>query len=243
MDTEKDAMKFKNLVLTLAATALLQQSALANSVTFNQLLTFSGVPSQGYNLGNDYHVSGQYTYGMGWMLGSQFDNSLGQLESMDWSVTLRSSLASQFNDWQPPGSVGAGAANLLWTAQYIRIGSLALDGRYLWATTGLPSDSENLSVPVGGSATANLLLDGTVTAHITNPSLLNDFVQGTAFYVDSVSKYDFNAAYANGGADLPNLQLELSYTYNFTPAAVPEPTSFVLLALGGIAVAVLRRRQ
>ena len=239
----KNAMKLKIFALTLASSAVVHLSALADSITYHHLLTYSGVPSQGNSMGNNYHISGQYTYGMGWTLGSQFDSALGQLESMDWSVSLHSSLAPQFNYWQPPGPVGPGSANQLWTAQYIRIGSLGLDGRYLWSTGGLPTDSENLSVPVGGSATANLLLEGTVTSHITNPSLLNDFVQGTAFYIDVLSKYDFSTAYANGGTGLPNLQVDLSFTYNFTPAAVPEPSSVMLLVLGGVVAGALRRRK
>ena len=236
-------MKYKYLVLTLAGIALLQQAVLADSLTFSQSLVFNSVPCQGSSSGNNYHVSGQYTYGMGWTLGSQFDNSLGHLDSMDWSVTLHSCLSSQFNYWQPPGPVGNGLANESWTAQLIRIGSFGLEGKYLLANTGLPVWGNNLVVPVGGSINGNLQLDGTITSHMTDPGLLNDFVQGTAFYVDTVSKYDFNTLYANGGAGLPDLQVQLSYTYNFTPAAVPEPSSLALLMLGGVAVAVWRRRK
>lgn len=236
-------MKYKNFVLTLAGIALLQQAAVADSLTFTQQLLFNKVPGQGSSFGNNYHVSSQYTYGMGWSLGSQFDSSLGKLDSMDWTVTLSSGLSSQFNYWQPPGLVGPGSVTESWTAQYIRIGSLGLDGRYLWATSGLPADIANRSVPVAGSASGNLLLNGTVTSHVTDTSLLNDFVQGTAFYVDTVSKYNLSTQYANGGAGLPDLQMNLTYTYNFTPVVVPEPATLVLLSLAGVAVAVFRRRK
>lgn len=236
-------MKQNKFILTLAAITLLQHAALADSVTFTHNLSFNNVPSQGNNSANDYQVSGQYTYGMGWTLGSQFDTNLGQLESMDWSVTLHGTLSSHFDYWQPPGPAGNGLANESWTAQFIRIGSFGLEGKYLLATTGLPVWGNNLIVPVAGSANGNLQLDGTITSHMTDPGLLNDFIQGTAFYVDTLSQYDFNTLYANGGADLPDLQVDVSYTYNFTPTAVPEPSSLMLLVLGGVAFAAFRRQR
>lgn len=237
-------MKQKILVLTLAILSILPLAARARSLTVSHLLTFSQVPGNGSSFGNDYHISGQYTYGAGWMLGAQFDSSLGHLDSMDWSVTLFGALPTQFSYLQPPAPAGAGSVAEAWTAQFLRIGSLGLDGRYLLVTSGLPWDSASLPVPTGGSVTANLLLNGAVTARITDPVLLNDFVEGTAFYVDMLSQYTFNTAYANGGAGLPDLQLQLSYTYNFSATPMPEPSAAVmLLALGGGVLAVRRRSR
>lgn len=238
-------MNYKRLALALAGLALAQQTATADSITFSHVLAANPVPAQGSSSGNNFHVSGQYTYGTGWTLGSQFDSSLGQLDRMDWSVSFTASLPTRFTYLQPPGSAGEGFVSESWTAQYLRIGSLGLDGRYLFTTSGLPTDSASLNVPVGGSATANLLMNGTVTAHVTDPVLLNDFIVGATFYVDTLLRYDFSATYANGGAGPANVQGQLTYTYHYTPAPVPmpEPSVSALAAGAGAGLLALRRRR
>lgn len=237
-------MKYGRTIFALLSVAFLTGSARADSLTYTQLLVDTAVAGQGATSGRPsvYGASGQYTYGMGWFLGAQFDSSLGHLDSMDWSVTFSAGLPSHFTYLQPPASVGPGSANESWSAQFIRIGSLGLDGRYLWATTGLPSASESLSVPVGGSVNGSLLSQGNVSSHLTDPGLLNDFIQGTSFFVDTASRYNFDSQYANGGAGMSDFAVQLSYTYNFTPVIVPEPSSVVLLMLSSAALWWFRRR-
>ena len=238
----KNWMKCTQIVLTWVGIVMFQQTMSADSLTYSQLLVFNDVPSQGTSIGQNYHVSGEYTYGMGWNLGSQFDTSLGHLDSMDWTVTLHSDLSSYFYYLQPPAVAGPGSVNETWSLQYLKISSLAgLDGKYLSATSGLPSVGNGLTVPVGGSVNGSLFLEASLTSHMTDPNLLNDFVVGTGFFVETVSLERFNTQFADGGPGLPDLQLGLSFTYNFTPAVVPEPSMVLLFPGAGLCFLGLRR--
>lgn len=234
----------KYIILTWVGIVMFQRTASADSLTYSHLLVFNEVPSQGISSGQNYHVSGEYTYGMGWNLASQFDTSLGHLDSMDWTVTLRSDLASHFYYLQPPVVVGSGSVNETWSLQHFKISSLAgLDGKYLSATSGLPSVGNGLTVPMGGSVNGSLILEASLTSHMTDPNLLHDFVVGTGFFVETVSLERFNTQFADGGPGLPDLQIGLSFTYNFTPAVVPEPSMALLLPFAGLCFWGLRRFQ
>lgn len=236
-------MKHTRILFALAGAALIQTAAFAESVTYSQTFNFNSIPGSGTSSGQNYNYSTSYDYGTGTMWGGQFNSGLGSLLSMDFSIGIYSTMASHFTYAQPPAQVGPGSASEGWSVQYVRVGNLALDGRYLSSNNGLPSMVNTPTIPVGGSVDSNLLLQGTVTSHITDPSLLNDFIQGTAFYVDMVSRYTSSSQYAMGGGSNPNLQMQVSYTFNYAPAAVPEPSTIALLGLAGISVLAIRRRN
>jgi hypothetical protein len=222
--------------------ALLPRWVRADSLTNRQSLLFENVPAQIAIFGSDFFVSGEYTFSVGWNSAGQFDSALGTLDSIDWLVSFHTELTTHFTYMQPPANVGPGTVTESWTVLQLRIGSPALEGKYLWLSNGLLSVGDTLSVPVGGSTNGTLPLDGTMSGHMTNPTLLSDFIQGTGFFVDTLSRYNFSAQYANGGADLPDLKVDFDVVYNFTPTDAPEPASVALLIVAGFSLYLVRRR-
>jgi hypothetical protein len=236
-------MNLKPFFVVGAALAALPHAARAASFTQTFLLTFNDVPVWTQTAhGSGYSISGETAYGMGWNFGTQFDSALGQLDSLEWAVTMHAELPTAYAYLQPPAPVGPGSVTESWTMQFLRLGSFSVLGKYFVTGTGPFATTGSLSVPVGGAASHTLSLDGTVTGSVTDPALLNDFIQGTSLYLDTVSRHLFNTQYADGGPGLPDLQVELGLTYHYTPAVTPEPGAVGLSALGGLALLTARRR-
>jgi hypothetical protein len=100
-----------------------------------------------------------------------------------------------------------------------------------------------MSVPVGGSTDGNLILEGTITGQTSDPDLLADFINGTWFYVDTKSRYNSSADYAQGGAAPSNLVVDFTYIFNYAPTVVPEPPTFALAAVAGALFWAIYRRH
>lgn len=93
--------------------------------------------------------------------------------------------------------------------------------------------NSNLDIQVEGFNGTNLLYNQTVVASATNPTLFTfDYTGINRLYFDS---YGGQTAFGN---DAPNFVMD-----NFTFDFIPEPSSFLLAALGGISLVVFLRRR
>lgn len=111
----------------------------------------------------------------------------------------------------------------------------------MFLTNTLAAASESFSVPVSGLVDRILTLEQTVTGSTTDPTLLEEFISGTPFFIDVAARHNFSAQYANGGAMSPDFEIKLSYVYIYT--AVPEPRSWALAGCLGLLFFLLRRRR
>ncbi len=95
--------------------------------------------------------------------------------------------------------------------------------------------NSNLNVEVQGFDGTNLLYDQTVVASATNPTLFTfNYLDVDRLYFNSFGGQ--SAGFSGGGEDF--------VTDNFTFEFIPEPSTFLLAALGGVSlVAFLRRRR
>jgi hypothetical protein len=216
------------------AMALFKAAAQADSLSYTNLFVYNNVPVfSTSNGGTDGHFSGQNVYAVGSSVGpefSRFNAALGQLDSVDWSITLSGEAQSHFSYYSWFGSPGYGSVGEQLTLLSIRLGSFSTPDKYLSSNGGFPFVSGEFTVPFFGTADGSLSLLTTINSQMTDPALLNALLDETSFYLDSQSRYSYASSYATGSGSLSAFQIELSYTYNFTPA--PEPSTVGLIALG-----------
>jgi hypothetical protein len=92
----------------------------------------------------------------------------------------------------------------------------------------------NLNIEVQGFSGATMLYNTTVVASATSPTLFAfDYLN-----IDRLTFDSFGGQYAGFGSDAPTFVMD-----NFSFEFVPEPSSFLLAALGGVSLCVFVRRR
>ena len=241
-DSHFSEMYCERFLLALLSAIALTTTANSASGTFNQQLTYDSSSMQTFARGAEGNFGYETHYGAGWQQFVQFDSSLGTLDSIDWTVDIQWSVNSGYTYMPWFGTPGYGTANESFQMELFRIGGLSLDGKVFNKTSGLPSDSNALSVPASGG-TGGLLMEGMFTHKTEEPDVLDDFANGFTMFMDTKSRYANSGNYASGAPSSPHLVVDLTYTFNYTPTAVPEPSTFALAAVGVMAFLGMRLRK
>jgi hypothetical protein len=96
--------------------------------------------------------------------------------------------------------------------------------------------SSNLSIEVEGYEGSMLLYDSTVIASATNPTLFT-------FNYMNIDRLSFNGLGGQPAFGIDNSSSNVWIMDNFTFEFVPEPSTFLLVTVGGVSLVVLLRRR
>jgi hypothetical protein len=193
----------------------------------------TGSAFAGGSRGNpDGHTEAEQRHGAGygnWVW--KFDPAMGTLNDIRFTLDLDLSISANFTyitlPWpaQPDGSV----SHSIYTET--KIGSYYGNNTFISYDTVYSGNS--FIVPKNGTAGDSLELHSSQSGTVFDPSLLAQFI-GSAdmiqLYADARSTYYYNGFYAQGATSAPDIQLNYTVIYDFTP--VPEPSTTALGVIG-----------
>lgn len=170
----------------------------------------------------------------------QFDPSLGTLTQVDLSLSSSFNTVLSVVNSSPNSSSGNARTELQITVQDV--------GNLLYAPEiDAFSPELNYSLSAGGSTSSTLLAEtATAVEDYTNSTILGQFTGGGTISLPA-STFTQTVVSNTGGntaaSQMTTASLTGTVTYEYTPNAVPEPSTLALLAVGAIGLAGYRWRR
>jgi hypothetical protein len=201
-------------------------------------LTAPLVPSQIYqgSSGNQWQVhETDLTYLWSNLSLIPFDTSIGQLDRVDWTMSLVGVHTSSYRYLGPLGA-GNGSASETWRISQVKFVPYTSTSNPNYFEMGIPGISVNTSVTIPISSTSLLTLDLSCygLGSLDSSSSLNYFMNRQSIPIEIVGYNDHNYQYGQYDSGSMTFQVQFDYSYVYTPTSVPEPNILVLLVLGGI---------
>jgi hypothetical protein len=206
-------MKLKLLLQPLAVLSLLVFSAF--SARSQTVITFDDIPSgpNGALITNAYQGLDWTDFGVG---NAILQTNLNGVNGYGYGMVSPSNVA--FNAFGNPAEIGSPGTNFNFLSTY-------LTGAW----------NSNLNVEVQGFSGATMLYDTTVVASATSPTLFTfDYLNVNR--LTFISSGGQSAGFGGGSG-------EEFVMDNFTFEFIPEPSTFLLAALGGVSLVAFLRRQ